>query len=285
MSEAREYPSNPRYLIYSDGSIYSKYYKKFLIPKKTNDGYLRIQIWSAGKNRYLMIHRIVAETFLPNPNGYEYINHKDGNKANNCVDNLEWCTQSFNAAHGVKNGFRDTKICRIDEFGNKTYYENQTEAEKELGVKENTGGISRAISLGVRYKGYFWEKVSGKQNKRKKVVATNGVETLIFKSQYEAMDYFGVCQSSVVKAIRFGMTVKGFKFRYEDGEFVERETKRFDENESYREHAIKYKTQDGKSLPRYCEENGVDYSLVYGYIKRHPEKTLEECVEHYKNKK
>ena len=55
-----------------------------------------------GKNRN--IHRVIAETFIPNPNNYSCINHKDGNKLNNCVDNLEWCTHSYNTSHAYANG-------------------------------------------------------------------------------------------------------------------------------------------------------------------------------------
>lgn len=50
----------------------------------------------SGKKKKYLQHRIIAQTFIPNPNNYLIINHKDGNKQNNCIDNLEWCTQKHN---------------------------------------------------------------------------------------------------------------------------------------------------------------------------------------------
>lgn len=50
------------------------------------------------------IHQLVAEAFIPNPNNYPIPNHKDGNKLNNFVDNLEWCTYKYNTQHAIKNG-------------------------------------------------------------------------------------------------------------------------------------------------------------------------------------
>lgn len=65
-----------------------------------------------GKSRNLLVHRLVAQAFLPNPNNYPYINHKDGNKLNNNVNNLEWCTAQQNLHHAVENGLAPD-WCRI----------------------------------------------------------------------------------------------------------------------------------------------------------------------------
>ena len=59
-----------------------------------------------GKNRN--IHRVIAETFIPNPNNLPCVNHKDGNKQNNRVDNLEWCTHSENTLHSFRTGLQKT---------------------------------------------------------------------------------------------------------------------------------------------------------------------------------
>ncbi len=65
------------------------------------DGYSRIVLMKEAIRKRYMCHRLVAKTFIPNPNNLLYINHKDGNRSNNCVDNLEWCTQSENEQHAV----------------------------------------------------------------------------------------------------------------------------------------------------------------------------------------
>ena len=64
------------------------------------NGYYRVTLSKDGKQFYKHIHRIVAETFIPNPDGLPCINHKDENKTNNNVDNLEWCSYSYNNNYG-----------------------------------------------------------------------------------------------------------------------------------------------------------------------------------------
>ena len=66
-------------------------------------GYLRANI----NKRDEYVHRIVAKCFIPNPNGYTEVNHKDGVKTNNCVPNLEWCTRSENNRHAFQTGLRN----------------------------------------------------------------------------------------------------------------------------------------------------------------------------------
>lgn len=60
------------------------------------DGYLRVRINNRGKRIYVPIHRLIAIAFIPNPNNYPCINHKDEDKTNNNIDNLEWCTVMYN---------------------------------------------------------------------------------------------------------------------------------------------------------------------------------------------
>lgn len=66
----------------------------------SNSGYVFVQLWVEGTAFGKFIHRLVADAFIPNPNGYEEVNHKDENKLNNNADNLEWCTPSYNMRYG-----------------------------------------------------------------------------------------------------------------------------------------------------------------------------------------
>ncbi len=70
-----------------------------LTPTPNGKGYLQVRFSIDGKKSKPLVHRLVAAAFVPNPCGLPQINHKDGNKANNCVANLEWCTASENALH------------------------------------------------------------------------------------------------------------------------------------------------------------------------------------------
>lgn len=77
---------------------------KMMTPKPNQKGYLRVCFAIGGKLRFYRVHRLVAQAFIPNPNNKTQINHKDGNKLNNCVDNLEWVTNQENCEHAQING-------------------------------------------------------------------------------------------------------------------------------------------------------------------------------------
>lgn len=68
-----------------------------------NDEYWCAMFCKNGKYKRLLVHRLVAEAFIPNPNGFPQVNHKDENGENNCVENLEWCTSKYNANYGTRN--------------------------------------------------------------------------------------------------------------------------------------------------------------------------------------
>lgn len=81
---------NPGYLVSDDGQIYSKHFRKIIHPKRTRNGYLRIQLWNHRKSEFVSIHRLVAEEFLPNPENKPFVNHINGRTDDNRVSNLEW---------------------------------------------------------------------------------------------------------------------------------------------------------------------------------------------------
>lgn len=76
---------------------------KVLKQKTNKDGYKYIGLSNHGKTLYAKIHRLVAETFISNPNNYLVVNHIDEDKTNNRVDNLEWCTTKYNNQYGSRN--------------------------------------------------------------------------------------------------------------------------------------------------------------------------------------
>ena len=90
------------YFVTSDGHILGKRKKSYLIPIKNSLGYQRVSLVKNGKVKNFLIHRLVAAAFLPNPNDFPCVNHKDENPSNNRVENLEWCTTAYNNAYGTK---------------------------------------------------------------------------------------------------------------------------------------------------------------------------------------
>lgn len=75
---------------------------KILSPYKNKFGYLNIDLFVNGKKWKCKIHRLVATAFIPNPNNLPMVNHKDEDKSNNDVTNLEWCNSSYNLSYGSR---------------------------------------------------------------------------------------------------------------------------------------------------------------------------------------
>lgn len=93
------------YIIHENGDIESKLSHKILKPTYTATGYHQVTLYdSMGHHKKFLVHRLVAEKFIPNPNNKPQINHKDFNRTNNNVYNLEWCTPKENIHHARANG-------------------------------------------------------------------------------------------------------------------------------------------------------------------------------------
>lgn len=90
-----------RVAYYSDGRK-RQLQEKILAPHRHPKGYIIINLKQKDRSHTYKLHRLVAITFIPNPNDYPEVNHKDENKANNCVENLEWCTHQYNSVYGTR---------------------------------------------------------------------------------------------------------------------------------------------------------------------------------------
>lgn len=88
------------YDITRNGEIINKHTGRLVKPQKNGKGYFRVAI---GK-KLCFVHRLVAQKYVPNPDNKPQVNHKDGNKLNNCADNLEWVSNQQNRDHAIKNG-------------------------------------------------------------------------------------------------------------------------------------------------------------------------------------
>lgn len=92
-----------RTLYKSDGVTICGYVKEHYITQHDNgNGYLFVNLWKNNKPKREYVHRLVALSFIPNPDKLPQVNHKDEDKQNNFVDNLEWCTCSYNNSYGTK---------------------------------------------------------------------------------------------------------------------------------------------------------------------------------------
>ena len=147
VSNTGQVRSLDRYVKYSNGRIHL-HKGKVLSPVKDKYGYLVVCLYCNEKQKIIKIHRLVAQAFIPNPNNLPEVNHKDEDKTNNSVDNLEWCTAKYNSNYGnrtknivntrVKNGYADPDFIGfglnekeyMKEYG-RIYYEKNKDKFKE----------------------------------------------------------------------------------------------------------------------------------------------------------
>lgn len=90
-----------KYKVSNQGRVYSIRSHKYLATGNNGKGYLYVSLWKDNLEKKEYIHRLVARHFLPNPNNLPQVNHKDENKENNRVENLEWCNSTYNNNYGT----------------------------------------------------------------------------------------------------------------------------------------------------------------------------------------
>lgn len=144
---------------------------RLLKSHKDKKGYPRVYLDKGdGKTRYIAIHRLVAIAFMPNPSNKPQVNHKDGNKENNYVNNLEWATNKENQIHAVKMGLNDHSkyksgkperaVLQIDKDTGEIIaeYKSVKEAGKAMGCKNpcNISGCCRKAYGRKTICGYAW---------------------------------------------------------------------------------------------------------------------------------
>ena len=100
-----------KYLISSYGNLKNSKNNKYIKKLIDKDGYIKYHISHKNKEYNKKAHRLVAEAFIPNPLNYPQVNHKDENKQNNYVGNLEWCSQSYNINYSLKRR-KNNKTCK-----------------------------------------------------------------------------------------------------------------------------------------------------------------------------
>lgn len=160
------------YRVTKSGKVYSYRQGNILKPLSVildSSGYPIVKLYdNCNKTRTIAVHRLIADTFIPNPSNYECINHKDENKTNNCVENLEWCTKAYNNCYGdkaVKVGLKlrlsnpnKKKVAQIDDKGNVVNtYISIRDAARHLGNIRKDANIISGIKTHKKRYGYYWK--------------------------------------------------------------------------------------------------------------------------------
>ena len=155
-------------------------------------GYATVTLVKCGVSRVCSIHRLVAQAFIPNPYNLPYINHIDGNKSNNDISNLEWCTHLENMRHAFDTGLVKRKPLTDEQ---KIKVSNATkEAMNRPEVKEKMKQLAK-------------EKVGVKSARHKKVINLDTGKTFI--SVREASKFYGIHESNLASCCRGERPIAG----------------------------------------------------------------------------
>lgn len=219
---------------------------KVLSLQKNKFGYLRILLIDKNhKAKTCSVHRLVALTFIPNPNNLPMVNHKDENKENNSVENLEWCDAAYNTSYGTaiqrRSEKRRRKVEMIDKYSGKTL-----KVFNSVQEASNESGISRQLITDVCMKrprkytagGYIWRYADTNEREKRKVgdeirmlekypenrkvemLDKNTEEVLkTFNSVKEASKLTGFPYTTIFNVCckrKYNHTCGGYKWRYAD---------------------------------------------------------------------
>lgn len=147
------------YQVSSQGRVkHIKYHKERMVALVLNEkGYLRVQLWKDRKHKTFRVHRLVAQTFIPNPDNLPEVNHKDECKTNNTVENLEWCTHSYNTNYGTGKE-RSAKKHSIKVLCVETgiIYQSAYDIQRKLGLKQRNIQCCCSGKTKKAY-GYHWQ--------------------------------------------------------------------------------------------------------------------------------
>lgn len=213
--------------------------RKILKPCKRK-GYCIIGLGTVGNRKTRSVHRLVAEAFIPNPQNFPQVNHKDENKSNNNIDNLEWCTNDYNIHYGsgiIRKSHGVVQLSKSHEIINK--YNSILEASKKTGIAKTSiynAAHGRQNSAG----GFLWMYISvGKRNNSENVIKSRneekwrnrqaayihrkshieqynsiGEKICEYKNVKDAAVKLGVSNTTVIRACAGKGRCKGFYLKY-----------------------------------------------------------------------
>lgn len=213
------------YEVSNMGRIKSLHYGEERVLKEVDDshGYKFVNL-SKQARKTKLVHRLVAEAFIPNPMNLPVVNHLDGDKHNNCISNLEWCTSKENTNHAIKSGLMRPKLppkpiiaYRGDKFVGT--FRSITECANKLNC--DRCGISNVIHGRIKtHHGFSFKLVNNddlsqgnSSDYAVKVVAIKRAKIIKAKSSCELAKQLGISRSLVYRALKIGIKVKGYIIR------------------------------------------------------------------------
>lgn len=205
------------------GKVYSDTINNFMKQRTQGNGYLSVGIYGKAK----MVHRLVAYAFIknPSPSVKIYVNHKDGDKKNNNVSNLEWVTHSENIIHAHKTGimkYQGKEIQQMDKDGNIiAAFKSMTEAERKFRPNGNGSSvISNSILKNTNAYGFYWKLKDADwthKNLRNRCILqvdTEGKVRREFEMIKDTAKYLNISVSTLYEYMKNKKIVDGYKYEY-----------------------------------------------------------------------
>jgi hypothetical protein len=186
------------YEITEDGQVRNKESKCVLKTQLQNGGYLIVALRKNKKRKAATIHRLVATTFIPNPNNKPQVNHIDGNKENNHINNLEWCTLKENMRHASMMG-----LCH-----NGVWTDERRRQQGELSRKIHAGKPKTKehnLKNSIAHKGNIY-------GKHTPIIAFSSTDTLLFESVRSAAAALNIDRSKINRVLDTGTELIGYYF-------------------------------------------------------------------------
>lgn len=266
---------NDKYIINTEGHVFSEKTGEQMSERLLN-GYYIIRL----NNTFYTLSRLIVESFIRPLNKGEVVNHKDGNKLNNNLTNLEISTQKENVHHAIKNGLTNTHPKRIKQYSvteEKILVEECSLEEIRSYDKQIRDAVRKNLCGKVKSaNGYIWEYNENKSKVNKYEIKYNKKYTKTFDSVKDAADSIGLSRHSITKVLKGdNPTAGGFYWKYETKEIQDDvDIKTMELIEGYDNY---YASKDGKIYNLYThrylkpikEESGYTYvTLCKNKIKK-----------------
>lgn len=147
----------PNYKLFEDGTLINISTGKIKEPCKTDTGYMVYNLWKENKSKMRKQHILLAKYFIPNPNNYNCINHINGNKTDNTLNNLEWTTRSKNNKHAYDTGLKKPNYKKVNQYDLNMNFIRQFNSIKEANEFVGGGRVCECCKkTHLTCKGYYW---------------------------------------------------------------------------------------------------------------------------------
>ena len=214
---AKEIPNFDGYLACSNGDIYSIKTNRVLKQTKTKDGYLKVTLWKNGKGTTKKTHQFLALAWIANPHNKPQVNHINGNKEDNRIENLEWVTGKENMIHAIKTGLVSSEKAKegyqtkLKKYGKKYLSRvasiNASKADKR---KVRQTMLERYGNEWIRNQALLASKVAEQVNYKKTIIIDiQTSQEHYFNSRKDAAKFINADQRRVTDSVRNGHRIKG----------------------------------------------------------------------------